>query len=41
MVTFFGSIMWIGFYSYFMVWWATLIGQTIGLSDAVRNLPQQ
>merc|ERR1711936_1318648 len=32
------SILWIAVFSYFMVWWATLTGQTFGISDAVMGL---
>ena len=31
MITFVGSIGFIGFFSYFMVWWAEIIGCTIGI----------
>jgi len=37
-VSFLISIIWIAIYSYFMVWWATLAGQTMGISDAVMGL---
>lgn len=37
-VTFFGSILWIACYSYFMVWWATIFGRVVGISDAVMGL---
>jgi len=32
------SIIWIAVFSYFMVWWASLTGQTFGISDAVMGL---
>merc|ERR1711990_631750 len=32
------SIIWIAIFSYFMVWWATLTGETLGISDAVMGL---
>lgn len=32
------SIVWIAVFSYFMVWWATLTGQALGISDAVMGL---
>ena len=32
------SICWIGFYSYFLVWWATLIGDTIGIPSEIMGL---
>ncbi|XP_069137010.1 sodium/potassium/calcium exchanger 2-like isoform X1 [Argopecten irradians] len=38
MVTFFGSILWIGGFSYLMVWWANTTGETIGLTPAVMGL---
>jgi len=37
-ITFFGSILWIAGFSYLMVWWATVSGETIGISDAVMGL---
>lgn len=37
-IAFFASIAWIAVFSYFMVWWATLAGQTLGISDAVMGL---
>lgn len=37
-VTFIGSILWIAAYSYFMVWWATIFGRVVGISDAVMGL---
>jgi len=32
------SILWIAVFSYFMVWWAGIVGETIGISDAVMGL---
>ena len=32
------SILWIAAFSYLMVWWATLVGQAVGISDAVMGL---
>ena len=32
------SIIWIAVYTYFMVWFATLIGETAGVPDAVMGL---
>ena len=32
------SILWIAGFSYLMVWWATLVGQAVGISDAVMGL---
>merc|ERR1719348_1679593 len=37
-IAFIISIVWIAVYSYFMVWWATLAVQTLGISDAVMGL---
>jgi len=37
-IAFIASIVWIAVFSYFMVWWATLVGQTLGISDAVMGL---
>merc|ERR1719351_260777 len=38
-IAFFMSIIWIAAFSYFMVWWATLIGEAVGISDAVMASP--
>ncbi|KAJ8304203.1 hypothetical protein KUTeg_017786 [Tegillarca granosa] len=38
MVTFFGSILSIAVFSYFMVWWANQTGDTIGISSEVMGL---
>jgi len=37
-ITFFGSIIWIALYSYLMVWWATVTGNTIGIPPEVMGL---
>ncbi|GLV40348.1 Nckx30C [Carabus blaptoides fortunei] len=37
-VTFLGSIMWIAAYSYLMVWWATVIGETLRIPPEVMGL---
>ncbi|NXA19945.1 NCKX2 protein, partial [Ibidorhyncha struthersii] len=37
-VTFFGSISWIAFFSYLMVWWAHQVGETIGISEEIMGL---
>jgi len=37
-VTFVLSIVWIGVYSYLMVWWATTIGVALGIPDEVMGL---
>ncbi|XP_050313400.1 probable sodium/potassium/calcium exchanger CG1090 [Anthonomus grandis grandis] len=36
--TFFISMVWISFYSYFMVWMITIIGYTLGVPDTVMGL---
>lgn len=36
--TFFVSMVWISFYSYFMVWMITVIGFTLGIPDTVMGL---
>lgn len=36
--TFFISMLWISFYSYFMVWMITIIGTTCGIPDTVMGL---
>uniref|UniRef100_F1LFJ1 Sodium/potassium/calcium exchanger 1 n=1 Tax=Ascaris suum TaxID=6253 RepID=F1LFJ1_ASCSU len=37
-VTFIGSIFWIAFFSYLMVWWANTIGETLGISNEIMGL---
>lgn len=37
-IAFVMSIIWIAIFSYFMVWWATLTGVALGISDAVMGL---
>jgi len=37
-LSFIMSILWIAAFSYLMVWWASLTGQTFGISDAVMGL---
>merc|ERR1739844_231471 len=37
-ISFLVSILWIAVFSYFMVWWASLTGETFGISDAVMGL---
>ena len=37
-LTFFISMIWISFYSYFMVWMITIIGYTLGIPDTVMGL---
>jgi len=37
-ITFLGSIMWIAAFSYLMVWWATVTGDTIGIPPEVMGL---
>ena len=34
-VTFLGSILWIAAFSYLMVWWATVTGDTVGIPPEV------
>lgn len=36
-VTFIGSILWIAAYSYFMVWWANVAGETVEIPPEVKN----
>ena len=37
-VSFVNSILWIAGFSYLMVWWATVVGEALGISDAVMGL---
>ncbi|CAL1279088.1 unnamed protein product [Larinioides sclopetarius] len=37
-VSFLGSIIWIAIFSYLMVWWATVVGQTIGIPNEIMGL---
>eukprot|EP00357_Protocruzia_adherens_P007027 CAMPEP_0114990396 /NCGR_PEP_ID=MMETSP0216-20121206/10774_1 /TAXON_ID=223996 /ORGANISM="Protocruzia adherens, Strain Boccale" /LENGTH=505 /DNA_ID=CAMNT_0002353569 /DNA_START=35 /DNA_END=1549 /DNA_ORIENTATION=+ len=37
-VTFIFSILWIGFWSYFMVWWAEVAGEALGISALIMGL---
>ncbi|KAF4528349.1 hypothetical protein B566_EDAN006604 [Ephemera danica] len=37
-VTFIGSIVWIAAYSYLMVWWANIAGDTVGIPPEVMGL---
>lgn len=37
-IAFFMSILWIGIFSYFMVWWATLSGEALGIPSEVMGL---
>ncbi|XP_054714670.1 LOW QUALITY PROTEIN: sodium/potassium/calcium exchanger Nckx30C-like [Uloborus diversus] len=37
-ITFVGSILWIAVFSYLMVWWASLVGQTAGIPNEVMGL---
>ncbi|XP_047484253.1 sodium/potassium/calcium exchanger Nckx30C-like isoform X5 [Penaeus chinensis] len=37
-VTFIGSILWIAFFSYLMVWWAGLVGEAISIPPEVMGL---
>ncbi|XP_056268115.1 sodium/potassium/calcium exchanger 1-like isoform X2 [Pseudoliparis swirei] len=36
--SFVGSILWIGVFSYMMVWWAHQVGETIGISEEIMGL---
>ncbi|KAM9408350.1 sodium/potassium/calcium exchanger 1-like [Pholidichthys leucotaenia] len=36
--TFVGSIIWIGAFSYLMVWWAHQVGETVGISEEIMGL---
>ncbi|XP_041030825.1 sodium/potassium/calcium exchanger 1 [Carcharodon carcharias] len=36
--SFLGSILWIGAFSYLMVWWAHQVGETIGISEEIMGL---
>ncbi|KAI1301951.1 Sodium/potassium/calcium exchanger 2 [Halotydeus destructor] len=36
--SFLGSILWIAFFSYLMVWWATLVGETFDIASEVMGL---
>ena len=36
-ITFFGSILWIAAFSYLMVWWSTVTGNTVGIPPEVRK----
>ena len=35
---FLGSILWIGGFTYLMVWWAETIGKTLGISEVVMGI---
>ncbi|KAG8180448.1 hypothetical protein JTE90_022794 [Oedothorax gibbosus] len=37
-VSFLGSILWIAVFSYLMVWWASLVGETAGIPNEVMGL---
>ncbi|VDM99762.1 unnamed protein product, partial [Thelazia callipaeda] len=37
-VTFVGSMLWIAFFSYFMVWWASVIGETLAIAEEIMGL---
>ncbi|KAK2919883.1 hypothetical protein Q8A73_002087 [Channa argus] len=37
-ITFIGSILWIGIFSYLMVWWAHQVGETVGISEEIMGL---
>lgn len=37
-VSFLGSVAWIGMFSYLMVWWVTVFGDTVGIPSSVMGL---
>ena len=37
-ISFIMSIVWLAFFSYLMVWWATVFGNTVGIPSAVMGL---
>ncbi|KAK6025792.1 K+-dependent Na+/Ca+ exchanger family protein [Ostertagia ostertagi] len=37
-VTFIGSVLWIALFSYLMVWWANVIGETFGIPTEIMGL---
>ncbi|KAJ3585690.1 hypothetical protein NHX12_014409 [Muraenolepis orangiensis] len=37
-ITFVGSILWIGAFSYLMVWWAHQVGETMGITEEIMGL---
>ncbi|XP_034536650.1 sodium/potassium/calcium exchanger 1-like isoform X2 [Notolabrus celidotus] len=37
-MTFIGSILWIGVFSYLTVWWAHQVGETVGISEEIMGL---
>ncbi|XP_034471455.1 sodium/potassium/calcium exchanger 1-like isoform X2 [Hippoglossus hippoglossus] len=37
-ITFIGCILWIGVFSYLMVWWAHQVGETVGISEEIMGL---
>ncbi|XP_071053821.1 sodium/potassium/calcium exchanger Nckx30C-like isoform X3 [Onthophagus taurus] len=37
-ITFLGSILWIAAYSYLMVWWANMVGETVSIPPEVMGL---
>ncbi|XP_056156366.1 sodium/potassium/calcium exchanger 2-like [Lampris incognitus] len=37
-ITFLGAICWIAAFSYFMVWWAHQVGETIGITEEIMGL---
>ena len=36
--TFFGSLIWLGIFSYFMVWWAVVVGDSWNIPDEIMGL---
>ncbi|OZC08272.1 K+-dependent Na+/Ca+ exchanger family protein [Onchocerca flexuosa] len=37
-ITFVGSILWIAFFSYLMIWWAKVIGETLAIPNEIMGL---
>jgi len=37
-LSFISSIVWLGVYSYFMVWWATVVGRILTIPDSIMGL---
>ena len=38
MLTFAVSLLWIAFYSYMLVWWATIVGDVVSFLDSGQGL---
>ena len=37
MLTFVVSLVWIAFYSYMLVWWATIVGDMVGIPTVIMG----